>query len=413
VNRNFISLNQLTKLTKPMASIRKDKRSKYWVAFFRDNLGKLKNRSTKIEHSPEPLPAEDSAMIRRRRTENERSARLLADEWEQALRGNRTEAQLRTVFEDITRAVQKKPMDFPKCGAFLEAWLDREAATLSEGTLKRYAGTVSAFLKSLNAEGRGDAMLADIRPDDVEDFKTRRLKAGLKAATVRADLKGLNVPFALAMRTGKIPSNPVAAVKQPDQVSEARKVFTSSEIDLLLTEALESEPEFATAIHLAAFAGLRLGDAVKLTWTAVDTVNKTLTLTPQKTARKGRELVLPLHPRLEAHLLALPLPSDGNAPICPSLCKCKPGGHSGLSRRFQAIMQRAGVEQKTTAAKGEGRTFNARTFHSLRHSFVSQLQAADVAPDLRMLLVGHSDARTHSNYTHTELETLRAAVAKL
>lgn len=396
-----------------MASIHKDRRSSYWQAGFRDASGRFKARSTKIEHSPAALPGETAADTRRRKVENERAARLMATEFEEALRGRRTETQMRKTFEEISRAVQRSPLEFETARAFLESWLTREESSLAVGTYKRYAGTVAAFLKTLETSGRGDAMLNDIRPDDVEDFKAARLDSGLKAATVRADLRSLNVPFAVGLRMGKILSNPVCAVKLPDRVSEARGTFNAAEIEALLAEANETEPEFATAIMLAAFAGLRLGDAVKLTWEAVDTVEKTLTLTPQKTARKGRKLEIPMHPRLEAHLLALPLPSDGKAALCPRLCKLKPGGHSGLSRKFQAIMQRAGVEQKTTAAAGEGRTFNARTFHSLRHTFISRLQMADVAPDLRMLLAGHSDARTHAGYTHTELETLRKAVGKL
>lgn len=396
-----------------MASIHKDRRSAYWQAAFRDASGRQKIRSTKIEHTPDALPGETAADTRRRRVENERSARLLATEFEESLRGRRTEIQMRKTFEAISRAVQRSPMEFETCRAFLETWLAREKSSLAEGTYKRYAGTVAAFLKSLEVAGRGDAMLNDIRPDDVETFKAARLAAGIKAATVRADLRSLNVPFAVALRAGKLLSNPVAAVKSPNRVSQSRDIFTATEINLLIKEALESEPEFATAIMLASYAGLRLGDAVKLTWEAVDTVSKTLTLTPQKTARKGRKLVIPIHPLLEAHLLALPMPSDGKAPLCPSLCKLETGGHSGLSRKFQAIMRRAGVEQKAISAQGEGRTFNARTFHSLRHSFVSRLQAAEVPPDLRKQLAGHSDDKTHAIYTHTELKTLRAAVDKL
>lgn len=54
-----------------------------------------------------------------------------------------------------------------------------------------------------------------------------------------------------------------------------------------------------------------------------------------------------------------------------------------------------------------------RTFHSLRHSFVSELANAGIAPDVRQMLAGHSDDRSHAVYTHTQLDTLRAAVKKL
>lgn len=396
-----------------MASIHKNQKSKFWQASFRDATGRLKARSTGIEHSPLALPGETPADTRRRKVENERAARLMATEFEEALRGRRTEAQMRKVFEDVSSAVQRTPMKFETCRGWLETWLRREKNSLAAGTYNRYAGTVAAFLRCLENSGRGDVMLNEIRSDDVEEFKAARIAAGIKDSTVRADIKSLNVPFAQAVKTGKIISNPVAAVELPRRISQERGAFSTTEIEALLKEAADSEPEFATAIYLAAFAGLRLGDATSLTWEAVDTCSKTLKLTPQKTAAMGRKLEVPMHPRLEAHLLALPMAAAPDAPLCPTLAKLKPGGRSGLSKRFLAIMRRAGIEQQTTAGAGEGRTFNARTFHSLRHSFITRLQAAEVAPDLRMKLAGHSDERTHAGYTHTEVETLRKAIEKI
>jgi len=73
------------------------------------------------------------------------------------------------------------------------------------------------------------------------------------------------------------------------------------------------------------------------------------------------------------------------------------------------------VERRLIIEAGgkEGRAFNKLSFHSLRHTYVSQLANAGIAPDVRKLLAGHSDDRSHAVYTHTQLDTLRAAVGKL
>lgn len=63
--------------------------------------------------------------------------------------------------------------------------------------------------------------------------------------------------------------------------------------------------------------------------------------------------------------------------------------------------------------QGKGRATNSKTFHGLRHSFISQLANAGVAPEVRQKLAGHSDAKTHGIYTHHEIETIRGAIAKL
>jgi integrase len=62
---------------------------------------------------------------------------------------------------------------------------------------------------------------------------------------------------------------------------------------------------------------------------------------------------------------------------------------------------------------GKGRTIQARTFHSLRHSFTTDLANADIPAELRQKLTGQADETVHSFYTHTNLERLRQAVRKL
>ena len=57
--------------------------------------------------------------------------------------------------------------------------------------------------------------------------------------------------------------------------------------------------------------------------------------------------------------------------------------------------------------------FNKLSFHSLRHTYVSQLANAGIAPDVRQLLSGHAEEKSHAVYTHTKLETLRKAIETL
>ena len=137
-----------------------------------------------------------------------------------------------------------------------------------------------------------------------------------------------------------------------------------------------------------------------------------LKVRPQKTSRKKRDLIIPLHPQLEAHVLDLPVEDKG--PLCPALAQRKVSGKHGLSIQFHTILAEAGVKQETIEATGKaGHDFNKYTFHSLRHSFVSELANAGIAPDLRQMLAGHSDERSHAVYTHTKIDALKLAIDKL
>jgi integrase len=139
-------------------------------------------------------------------------------------------------------------------------------------------------------------------------------------------------------------------------------------------------------------------------WNAIDLKKQTLTFTPSKTKKP---VTIHLHPELEAHLLKAP--RIGQAFLFPSLAGNDTGGRHGLSGRFVAIMERAGIEGKVS---NEGlRARASLTFHSLRHSFNSAMANAGVSQEIRQTLTGHASAEMNRAYTHHELEPLRAAIS--
>ncbi len=146
-----------------------------------------------------------------------------------------------------------------------------------------------------------------------------------------------------------------------------------------------------------------------LRWESVDLENRLLRVTTKKT---GKRVVLPIHGDLEIWLSQRSR-GIGKAPVFPSLA-CRPlNGGSGLSAQFRAIVARAGIVGRVVTRQGKGRSTNSKTFYGLRHSFISQLANAGVAPEIRQKLAGHTSAEVHGLYTHHEIETLRAAVDKL
>lgn len=83
-----------------------------------------------------------------------------------------------------------------------------------------------------------------------------------------------------------------------------------------------------------------------------------------------------------------------------------------MSMAFRRIMENAKVKGRLLReANGEGRSQSSLSFHSLRHGFVSAMANADVAQELRQKLTGHASAQMNAQYTHHELEALRAAVS--
>jgi integrase len=113
---------------------------------------------------------------------------------------------------------------------------------------------------------------------------------------------------------------------------------------------------------------------------------------------------------LAAHLGRIA--GDTGGAISPKLAKQGIAGRSGLSRQFLEIVRRAGLHEGEDQEKlsGKRRRFTPKSFHSLRHGFVSTMANAGVSKELRMKLAGHTTEASASRYTHHEVATLRQAV---
>ena len=395
-----------------MAYLRKSSRSKYWLACYRDSSGRQTTRTTRIRIWPDnPLEVAPKEAARLA-ANNKKLAQQVADTYEETSRGNLTEAAIRKALADIFEKTSARRLEFAKAKTYLASWLDSCSTHKSASTYSRYRKPINDFLAVLDSRGKGDAVLADIAPGDVQEFLDSRLKGGRNPSTVKVDLKILNAPFNTALRQGLIPSNPVSAVDLPSSEMEARRPFSPDQVRDLIRVAMGSEWE--TLILLGAYGGLRIGDAASLRWDNVDLPTKQIRFRPSKTRRSKRDLLLPMHPALERHFLSMGAGDLPDAPVSPDLAKIPVGGKSGLSRRFLKIMSDAGIEQDSVNAAGpSGRTFNRYGFHSLRHTFVSGLESAGVGIDLRQKLAGHADQRTNVRYSHTEWNTLFKAIASL
>jgi integrase len=122
-------------------------------------------------------------------------------------------------------------------------------------------------------------------------------------------------------------------------------------------------------------------------------------------------VVVPMHFHLIEHIAYLTQTATEEY-LCPSLAAKGPGGKHGLSESFKRIMRKAKIDTQTVKGKGT-RNFSRRTFHSLRHSFNSELANAGVAEEIRMKLTGHSSRVMNARYTHLELDALRKAISNV
>ena len=329
-----------------------------------------------------------------------------------ARRRELTAAQGRKLIAEMVRFSSGETMNFHSIEGWLTDWLANKSGGVAEGTMLRYRQVIRDFLTHLGPT-RTRASLESVSPGDLISFRDKLRQEGRSARTCNMVVKKvLSVPFEAARKMGFIPMNPVAAVDNlRDRGREAgREPFTGKEIAQLLANAKASGlDDWHGAILLGVTSGLRLGDVANLCWETIDFEKRVIRVTTGKT---GMVVVLPMHADFDCWLSGRSR-GIGKAPVFPKLAGKRISGDGGLSGQFRAIVAAAGITGRVVTRVGKGRATNSKTFHALRHTFISSLANAGVPPDIRQKLAGHSDPKVHAGYTRHEMETLRGAVELL
>ena len=151
-------------------------------------------------------------------------------------------------------------------------------------------------------------------------------------------------------------------------------------------------------------------------WENVDFNEQVLRYSDAKTQK---HYTVPMHPTLERHLCGLADRDRTSPHLCPTLSAKKSGGKYGLSAGFRHLMKQAGVDDRTVTTKavravaGKVRHLARRSFHSLRHTYNSQLANTGTSQEIRRKLVGHSTDDMNDVYTHLEVDVFRQAIERL
>ena len=388
-----------------MASLHKDPRGKspYWYAAYTTSNGKRMFKSTKCKAH--------------------RDARQVADNLERAEQdastGRLTESRIRDLLTDTLERIGGKPVQQTTTRCWFTKWLDDKVAegALSENSRIAYSATIRLFLQHLGK--RADSDLGQIRADDIQQFKQTRIAAGLSAKTVDRDLKVLRALLKQARLHGHISDDPAQLIALVSKQSKrnvqavSRQTFSVGELDAIVAAA---SGEWTTVILLARYTGARLGDCVRMSWSNIDLAERVIRYSDAKT---HKNYVVPLHARLEKHLCELRDENGSKGALCSVLANKKSGGKYGLSMEFRRIMGRAKIDDRTVETKavrkaeGKVRHLARRSFHSLRHSYNSELANTGTSQEVRRTLVGHADEDINDIYTHFDADVYRQAIDRL
>jgi integrase len=377
-----------------MAYVVKDARgrSPYWQAVFNDATGRRVRKSTKLTSKSKAL--EFAAAL-------QRAENLGRDH-------SLTEGRLRDLLSETLERVTGAKLRVFTLAEWLSQFVKQKQKSRADKTALRHEQMMREFGEFLGP--RANLNLAVVTSKDIADFRDLRESRGLSPATLNGDVTILSAAFNAALRQGHISVNPCLAIEPVKDKAGVRKgTFTLEQVTALGKTA---SGDWRGLIFTAFYTGQRLGDCANLQWSQIDLASKIKTIRFQQ-GKTGGEIIMPLNPVLAEYLGQLAKSKANETFVFPSLANRK---ISPLSKYFKKIMQRAGIEQRVIRerkADSGGRSVNALTFHSLRHTFNSILANAGIPEETRMALTGHTSREMNQVYTHRQLHIYADAVATL
>jgi integrase len=282
---------------------------------------------------------------------------------------------------------------------YASTWLDAYAGRTSRGGVRpTTAREYRRYIEQRAIPYFGRRRLTELEPRDVKAYAVSVAASGVSRNTVRNCVAALRVLLATAVDDGVLRSNPAVGVRlpagaQPDEHEPERvKALTEEELAALLAACPE---QWRLLVTLLAQTGLRLGEALALTWAHVDFGRQRVLVRRQYThgaygppkSRYGRrdvpvtsELAQALWERRKAARGAddaLVWPGRDGAPL----------DGSTVYRAVQAAGKAAGVPWVHP--------------HALRHTCATLLFRAGLnAKQVQVWLGHHSAAFTLSTYVH-------------
>lgn len=388
-----------------MASLWKRENSPYWFCCYTSSTGQRLKKTTKITIKPLKGELRDDGSPKTpadKRTEAWQACLGIERAENLAKKGSLTEQAAKNILREILERTTGSSLQSYKIREWFDHWLELKQRVRAGKTMDRYRQVLRDFVESLGT--RANLSLEHLTSNDILAYRDSITAGKRTARTANLSVKVVSAALNTAVRQHIIERNPATALERLEESAAEKDVFSPNQLSKLLRAA---DDDWRRAILLGYYTGARLGDVANMRWDAIDWRDKTIQFTPEKTKKKQQRVAVPLHPQLERELVKSP--GIGKAPMFPSLVGKDTGGRFGLSGRFKAIMEKAGIEGKLTEASG-GRTLSSLSFHSLRHSFNSAMANAGVSQEIRQKLSGHASAEMNARYTHLELAPLRTAV---
>lgn len=388
-----------------MASITKKRgNGRIWYAVWKhDGKNKFKSTDIPVAGNESMTPAQAKAL-----------ARQIANSMEAAAKGMPVDKAL-----DAVRSVAETQGATTRIPTLRE-FLTGIPATTSESSEKNRRRSFNVFMEYLGADA--NKRIDAVTYNQCREFIREQLRQ-VSRKTVTQYHTYLTRAFSDAQDIHGLitrnPMRPVSVAQEAKMINPERgadkqekQPFTPQEMRRLLHEAPEPWRDIvAVSFHLG---GLRIGDVCMMRWDSVDMKSGFVYLIEEKTKRQR---VQPIIPQLMAVLdKLLAKRATGEEYLFPMQAHMFLGGsRATVSTTFTALLQTMGINAVPSPAEkstGRRKRISAKTFHSIRHTFVSMARVnPQFSADMVRDAVGHESEQVEQSYFHATACQRKAVLA--
>lgn len=313
------------------------------------------------------------------------------------------------------------PTAAPKAKTLREFADGKYAETFKAHHPKTWRQHLGQFRRQFEAEFF-DLALSTITAKRVREWRTAKLRSGIKPSTINRNVNRLQGCLSAAVADEQISVNPLAGLPQLQVTKSAVVRYLSDQEERRLLDALAKRDDAARAardranawreardypalqalqdgdycdhltplVLLSLGTGMRRGSALALEWSHLDRSGSTIRV-PGEITKNGEPLISPVHSGLQLVLSRWRAQGPGVGRIFPV---------GDPKKAWTGVLASAEI--------GDFR------WHDLRHSFASKLLRLGVPLATISELLGHKSIETTSrHYAHLAIEQKASAVERL
>jgi site-specific recombinase XerD len=287
---------------------------------------------------------------------------------------------------------EKKNKTFILLSDFTENYLSFIQLNHSKNYYKSVSLTFNQLLSFI-----GNLPLYKITSDKLEKFLL--LKYQNHKYMAKMNYVNLKVAFNKAIQWNYISANPLSKIKLPKIPKNNPFFINNSELQLILN--METDPQLKNIYLFAFHTGMRLSEILNLKWTEINLNERIIEVknSDSFTTKGKAERIIPINETLFTILQDI-FPKLIDLQTKNLYVFNKNGSLLSfyfVSKRFKKIIKKLPLNQKLH-------------FHSLRHSFASNIVQKTGNLFFVKELLGHKDFSTTQIYSHLQLNNLREAV---